>query len=687
VISAKRDPKSVWFSSERASIAPLSRGWGSLRVLAPVCFVCLFLQSAAPDAGFGRPVTNHATGSLVDRGVLVYASSDPDDILAANVDGSGGKDLTPGTGSSSDPLDTNPSVSPDGTKIAFERIDVSSPANEVDVMNSDGTGLHRVGVPNAFHPVWAPDSHRLAYSKPFGDDLHVVNDDGTNDRVVTSHLARFGYAWSPDGRRIAYGAEAGLEVVSVVDGSISILATVPEAWRPAWSPDGTRIAFLDDADLYIVNNDGSRLSTFVDMGHQSETPNWSPDSAHLVVGADPKLTAEQVYVMEPEEHSAVALTRSPRGQASGSPVWSPDGTRIAYLRERFGDYSADVWVMNSNGSDQSAVTTAFPTGASAGDPQWIRSSGRVEPDEARIVTTPARPTRSHRDPWLVDELDADAAHALFAVRAPASSSRGFTRIQLWSSSSGASFPVITGPCPVSSTQPAIAGTRLAFVCGSPGNAKSRIQTATTTARRPVSVGGPYQYWSVVELGRAGAQLTFANGRNVWKIIGSRAKLVRRISDLRFVRSDAALIAVLAKDRTCWFLRPNGSVVRHYRVPSDPIDDFVFAGKTLVTLTKGTLQIYDAETGRLRRSWPVGRGGQRRTLEDIRADVLVYVSGIALHVMKITTGQDIVLGFANEAGPVHARLTAKGLVYSYNEAYARRPGVVGFVPWATLDTFF
>jgi hypothetical protein len=57
------------------------------------------------------------------------------------------------------------------------------------------------------------------------------------------------------------------------------------------------------------------------------------------------------------------------------------------------------------------------------------------------------------------------------------------------------------------------------------------------------------------------------------------------------------------------------------------------------------------------------------------------------VMKIKTGQDVVLSVPNEAGPVHARLTANGLVYSYNEAYARRPGVVGFVPRARLDSLF
>jgi Tol biopolymer transport system component len=175
--------------------------WG-LRVLVPVCLLCLFFQSAAPDTG--RALTDAATRRSVGGGVLVYAN--PDDILAVNVDGPGGKDLTPGRVNSSGPFDTNPSVSPDGAKIAFERLDLSSPANPIViyVMNSDGTGQHRVGIDEAYNHVWAPNSRPVAYST-LGGDLHVVDDDGTNDRVVTSDLARFGYTWSPDGARIAYG--------------------------------------------------------------------------------------------------------------------------------------------------------------------------------------------------------------------------------------------------------------------------------------------------------------------------------------------------------------------------------------------------------------------------------------------------------------------------------------------------
>ena len=528
------------YRTDLGRMALVPGGFGSSRARLPAvvlaCFACLFLQSAVPNAVLGPRLADHAAGVSVEGGVLAYASLDQSrgDILAANTDGSGQRNLTPDGGDYR--FSKDPSVSPDGAKIAFQRIDDPNP-NAVYVMNSDGTGLHRVGVKDAGYPVWAPDSSRLAY---VGDDLHVV-------------------------------------------------------------------------------------------------------------GAD--------------------------------------GTRVAYLRERFGDSSADVWVMNSNGSSQSAVTAAFPTGASAfGGPQWISASGRVEPDEARIATTPARPARSHRGFSLVYELDADAAHAVFAVHRPAWSG-GITGIQLWSTSSGATFPISSVTCTVSSTQPAVAGARFAFMCADPASIKSRIATGTITARRPVSVGGHYQYSFVDQLDRSGVLLTFANGRNVWKVAGTRATLVRRMPDLRFVRSDAHRIAVLGKGGILWLLRPNGTLVRRYRLGSEPIEDFAFAGNSVVTIARETIRIYDATTGRLRNNWPVGRGGHRRALEDIRAGMLVYVSGIAVHVMKINTGQDIVLGLPNEAGPVHARLTATGLVYSYNQAYARRPGVVGLVPRSALNALF
>ena len=86
---------------------------------------------------------------------------------------------------------------------------------------------------------------------------------------------------------------------------------------PAWSPDGTKIAFSatgtelpypNNAAIYVISPDGS-----------SETRLTNPDNGRCVTG---------ISNMECISHS--------------SPTWSPDGTRIAFVSERYAAHAKDV---------------------------------------------------------------------------------------------------------------------------------------------------------------------------------------------------------------------------------------------------------------------------------------------------------------------------------------------------------
>jgi len=61
--------------------------------------------------------------------------------------------------------DSEPSWSPDGTRIAFTRLVGSS--LEVFVMKADGSGQRALthGSPNHLDPAWSPDGKTIAYSR------------------------------------------------------------------------------------------------------------------------------------------------------------------------------------------------------------------------------------------------------------------------------------------------------------------------------------------------------------------------------------------------------------------------------------------------------------------------------------------------------------------------------------------
>jgi Tol biopolymer transport system component len=189
----------------------------------------LFLAATTSRLHAASGVEARDTGADI-QGVVLFTSSDgvADDIVAANADGTGERNLTPDhAGKLGDPYDDYAVVSPDGTKIAFDRLDGTR--GGVYVMDVDGTHRFRVG--NGGFPVWSPDSERLASC---GDGVSVLSLDGSNDVLVASST-NFGCSWSPDGTSLAYGTDAGLHVVSADGARNSTIARVSGVWRPAWS--------------------------------------------------------------------------------------------------------------------------------------------------------------------------------------------------------------------------------------------------------------------------------------------------------------------------------------------------------------------------------------------------------------------------------------------------------------------
>jgi Tol biopolymer transport system component len=113
-----------------------------------------------------------------------------DRVAVMDADGSGVTDLPPGTPLPGPPFDRNPSWSPDGSTIAFER----GLWGHRDVWTMDTSGAGLVGLtsgPGDDHsPAWSPDSTKIAFvsDRSGGSDIWTMDASGSGLTNVTKGL-------------------------------------------------------------------------------------------------------------------------------------------------------------------------------------------------------------------------------------------------------------------------------------------------------------------------------------------------------------------------------------------------------------------------------------------------------------------------------------------------------------------
>ncbi|MFL5650564.1 MAG: hypothetical protein ACJ777_04720 [Chloroflexota bacterium] len=256
-------------------------------------------------------------------------------------------------------------------------------------------------------PVFSRDGSRIAYQH-FSDieaqrgDVIVADADGSNSLVLDSGISPIGsISWSPDSRYLAYmvdqdgdgPAKMGF-VIRAVDGSTrTVIDTLPGgAWGPSWSPDGKRLAVGVDpggyTDLYVVDRDGSnarKLNHIRTKEGGDSNVEWSPDGATIAfAGGDPERSMS-VYL--------VGLDGSPERLISGiddasDPAFSPDGSRLAYVRRDPAGRGSEVVIADSAGAFQKTLPGYY----GKFEPAWSPDGTKIailSPDGAGEETEPA----------------------------------------------------------------------------------------------------------------------------------------------------------------------------------------------------------------------------------------------------------------------------------------------------------
>lgn len=304
------------------------------------------------------------------------------EIETAAIDGSDRRRLT------DDPLpDILPVWSPDGSQIAFVKHDGDYFYQGIYAMNNDGTGLRQVAPPNKYMrevdkseievwdvsargPAWSPAGNELAFvaeevariagaldswslyaARPDGSETrrllrvssHARRDVNGSDQTFFSRRILSFPAWHPDGQTVAVITFEG-------DGS-------PSVWGD-WSGGTFRImeVGLDSFVREIISFD-ERINGkipgvfFFPRGFrtkgESHVPSleWSPDGSRLMFSSWGNDSTGGLFLVDADGENMRRIGDDPNA------TFSPDGSRIAAVSQRYSYSEPVLYTMDLNGSD------------------------------------------------------------------------------------------------------------------------------------------------------------------------------------------------------------------------------------------------------------------------------------------------------------------------------------------------
>ena len=143
---------------------------------------------------------------------------------------------------------------------------------------------------DALNPTVSPDGRRIAYeATPLGEQqIYVAPSGGGSPEIVSRYVyGERGSAaapdWSPTGDRIAYQTwvDGGFQIATVnPDGSDRrILTSEGTSEEPSWAPDGRHLVFRSTREgyhaLWVLDTVTGSLRRLV-ANHVDQTPDWSP---------------------------------------------------------------------------------------------------------------------------------------------------------------------------------------------------------------------------------------------------------------------------------------------------------------------------------------------------------------------------------------------------------------------------
>ena len=166
---------------------------------------------------------------------------------------------------------------------------------------------------------------------------------------------------------------------------LALLAALADCIPSSGNGSNGMIVFQSDRDgnydLYVMNPDGTDVRNLTNHPASDTGPVPSPDGRRIAFQSN-RDGNNEIYVVDLETGKQTNLTNHPANDHS--PTWSPDGSSIAFVSDRDallldearGLWTNDIYIMNSDGSDQRRLTAGNLTNGYGGL-AWSPDGGSI----------------------------------------------------------------------------------------------------------------------------------------------------------------------------------------------------------------------------------------------------------------------------------------------------------------------
>lgn len=254
--------------------------------------------------------------------------------------------------------DREPSVSPDGRRIAFTR------------------GTLSVSEYLYVLPLTAD-------FRPAGEPIRLTSDKNSQSPVWISH-----------GREILFLRAGRLSRIPANGGALRAIPSVRSAVTPAVSQSGSLAFAVGYADSNIWRLDLGNLGAppkapLIASTARDQDAQYSPDGTRIALQST-RSGYSEIWVCDSDGGRCAMLTNFARPYITGSPRWSPDGSRIAF-DSAAGGGSFQIYVVDAKGGSARRLSSEGENGAI---PSWSRDGKSIyfacwKADRNEICKVPA----------------------------------------------------------------------------------------------------------------------------------------------------------------------------------------------------------------------------------------------------------------------------------------------------------